>query len=371
MKIDITDNRTLMAVGGGKIVKEKPEIYTPEFLKSMREYINNFWPDEDEAKKEELLFASIYDYWAYGNSLEEEIGYDFIHKTHEEKKKYITLRERLNYVKLLNDPRDRHILKNKYETYLKFKDYYKREVIALKDGGDFEAFSEFIRRHSTIVVKPASLSDGTGVYVLETSCINKEEQHDVFSKIMVRGNSEVQDHRTNTGGVVIEEFIDQAEEMKALHPESLNIIRVYSIRTDHGIELKWPYLGIALDDQWINNCSLGAMRAYVDEKTGVVISDGITNLQKKYQYHPNTNIRIKGFAVPEWEKMCEMVKMLAAELPSIRFIGWDMAYSTQGWCMVEANYSPGIFGTQFRKDGIKDEFEEITGVSLPERFWWE
>lgn len=51
--------------------------------------------------------------------------------------------------------------------------------------------------------------------------------------------------------------------------------------------------------------------------------------------HPDTGVRFRGYPLPEWDKAVDMVKTAARMVPGNHYCGWDLAYSTHGWCLVE------------------------------------
>jgi hypothetical protein len=55
-----------------------------------------------------------------------------------------------------------------------------------------------------------------------------------------------------------------------------------------------------------------------------------------------------------------MVLELADMLKKQRIVGWDMAYSVDGWLMVEANTNPGLQILAGDGVGVRGMFERIT-----------
>ena len=54
-----------------------------------------------------------------------------------------------------------------------------------------------------------------------------------------------------------------------------------------------------------------------------------------------TGTPIKGFQFPDWEKAIELVLGAAREIPQMAYVGWDIAFTPDGPCLVEGNNFPG------------------------------
>ena len=78
MKIQITDNKEMMEKIGEQLVQEHGLIYTEAMLATLRKTINEYKeiPLEGEELDKEL-YRTVYDYWVYGNSCDEEYYYRF------------------------------------------------------------------------------------------------------------------------------------------------------------------------------------------------------------------------------------------------------------------------------------------------------
>ena len=79
------------------------------------------------------------------------------------------------------------------------------------------------------------------------------------------------------------------------------------------------------------------MGAEADLKPGVVFTTAINMENERFIFHPVTGTQIVGFQIPNWDKVLEMVKEMAARVPQVRTIGWDVAVTQDGCCAVEGN----------------------------------
>ena len=102
---------------GRQIVREKPDIYTEKICDTLYWVIDSFLPEGTSAEKEQAFFQSVYDYWTYGNNINEEFYLGFRQKTHREKQTYLTFRSRFFFVDYLNPKQNRAVLDDKYQLY--------------------------------------------------------------------------------------------------------------------------------------------------------------------------------------------------------------------------------------------------------------
>lgn len=84
----------------------------------------------------------------------------------------------------------------------------------------------------------------------------------------------------------------------------------------------------------------------IDTKTGVLSSDGVEEHGIRFETHPDSGIRFKGYQLPKWDKMISMCIETSSMVPEVRWIGWDMAYTDKGWITVEGNALAEVIGPQ-------------------------
>ena len=64
--------------------------------------------------------------------------------------------------------------------------------------------------------------------------------------------------------------------------------------------------------------------------------------------------------MPDWNGLQELIFRSAKKMPQIQFIGWDLAYTEEGWIIVEGNencYTVAL--QQIRDKGMRSIFEEL------------
>lgn len=229
-----------------------------------------------------------------------------------------------------NPKKDIHIIGNKYECYERLKEYYGRECILVNDKTPREEFESFAKKHGTIIIKPLFNDSGKGV------------------RLYNYGEA-IPSH-----AFIAEELIRQSEELARFHPQSVNTLRLNTIRCKDSIEVVWAILRYGRDNRIVDNAHYGGLFSVIDNN-GVAIAAGDVE-RHQYVTHPDTGVALTGFKVPDWEKACEMVRGLATKVGGLRFVGWDLAFTDRGWILVEANTSPGILSPMVTGQGIREEF---------------
>ncbi len=371
MQIPITSDLNEIRKIGEKIFNENRDRYDERWMSGIRETLNAHMPNASKEEMEEVFFRSVYDYWMYGNNTSEEFYFDFANKTHEQKSEYMTHRMRYVYMDYLNPKESRHYLGNKWEAYQLMKDYYRRDAIQIKDENDYEAFCEFVKEHSEFVVKPIGLGKGKGVHKVNALGTDPKQ---LFDQLL----EEIADNVRNSTlwgatALILEEIIKQDPEIAVLHPDSVNSIRLVTVKIGDKVHIWYPRIDIGRGGSFLINAAMGGIMALVDSETGVIIGKGIPEEGELFEYHPDTNIRIEGFQIPKWKELIAMATDLMLNVvPDLCYVGWDMALSEKGWCVVEGNWAGEFVGDQLGVGhGLRKEFEELIGWKPDQTYWWE
>lgn len=374
MDLKITENTSEMIEIGRSIVQLKPNIYTPPMIETIRETIREFNSGPrggiKDLTEEELFYKSVYDYWVYGNSCDEEFYYEFINKSHAQKQEYMTFRMREKYCQHLNSREDRQLFVDKYKTYQFFKKFFLRDVIQIRGDDDYDTFLEFVKKHPSFVVKPRDGAFGVGVYLVKET--DYTDYRELFDSIRMSGQK-TRDEVVwaKNDAVVLEEVIEQVEEMAQFHPWSVNGVRVTTVKVNGKVHIYHPWFKIGADRHFVTSAVFGTLDAVINPETGVVETKGYKENGESFDVHPNTGIPISGYQIPKWKELTDAATEAAMMLENTNYVGWDFVLTPKGWCMMEANYD-GDFMWQLCYDkGMKKEFEELIGWEYDKQFWWE
>ena len=147
--IEFTDQYDEQVRIGKALLEENPAIYTDVRLNDMRQLLKRLMTPKltRQFDETEFLLHTIYDYWAYGNDLSEDIYLGFYKKSHEEKLEYMTLRKCVLWAAHFDNRIAVRLLENKYEAYQFLHDYYKRDVVLISGLKDLDKFLSFLKKH--------------------------------------------------------------------------------------------------------------------------------------------------------------------------------------------------------------------------------
>lgn len=369
MKLIPSNNRDYILETGKQIINSYPEVYTPSILSSMRKQIATYGIGGGEI--DNVLYQSVYDYWLYGLATEEEFYLHFLEKTAEDKSKFITHMDRLNYMRFLNKKEDEYLLKNKYETYKKIKDDFKRDVVLLLSDKDYPTFEQFCQNHSVFVMKPVGLAVSIGIRKVESK--DYPDIRTMFDCIMEETRQVNAKYKWATeSGVIIEELILQGAEMARLHPASINSIRFTTINIEDKIHVWYPVIRIGVKGNFLCSGAVGSILSGINAETGITETDGFNEMAEVFTHHPDTGIPVKGIQIPKWKELCEKATSLAKQFPTLRYIGWDFVYNHNNeWCVMEANENGEFLSQIAYQTGQKEELEKLIGFHPSKKYWWE
>lgn len=317
------------------------ETYAP------KEFLN------DKKRKKHIINDIYYSLINFGADPFEYFIYKFYDRNAESRASFLGRAGRDKYWTAFNncpvgvDTPESLIYKNKYTTYQYYKDFYRREIVSVQKEEDFAEFDAFIKGHEDFVFKPLSQWCGAGI------------KH-IYSKD-IKDNREYFDSIIRDGGGVLEERIIQSELMSSLNPTSVQTVRIVTVRMDDETVFAPPVLRIGEKGMFVAENEIAGISALIDLKSGAVCTGGKSNRNAEMMFHPDTGTEIIGFCLPEWDKVLEMARQAAEVVPNVRYIGWDFAYTDNGWVMIEGNCreESSMSVQMLSQKGLKPFFEEL------------
>lgn len=291
-------------------------------FKQMREKINDI---NSKTKKPKILIffdmvfcgfkyqAGYMDYWLFE-----------MYNLNSKQRKTILTRGMNNYlIKKYNNKEYIHIFENKDEFLLKFKKYIKRDFIIL-NGKNYDEFLNFCKKHKSFIAKPRNGSCGKGIEKINEVSNYKNMYDNLYNKNLI----------------IIEELIEQDEMLNKLNNSCINTIRIVTINDNGNIGIVASYLRIG-NKNFVDNFNSGGMVVPIEIETGEIIYPALDKKNNLYEIHPVTKTKIKGFKIPNWEKIIKIVKELATVVEEVNMVGWDIALTSKGIDVVEGNSYPG------------------------------
>lgn len=290
--------------------------------------VDQHMPDATPAEKEAVV-ADILDMAKkYRFSTDEYFYYHFREKSEEERKTFVSDLNRVDIVESLNKAKNLAIFDDKLRTVDVFGKYYHRKTCGVKNEKDLNRLQEFARETGKFIVKPQVGTCGQGIRIVDMEEYNGDLQ---CLKGLIR------QYCTGTGeGFIAEELIQQVPELAQFHPQSVNTVRIATVRFDEGAEVLAAFFRTGRSGSAVDNVGSGGVFGTLDVATGEVIA--VSDAQGRYyETHPDTGVQMVGFKLPFWEEAKAMALELATVVKGNRYGGWDLALTENGWVLVEAN----------------------------------
>lgn len=294
--------------------------------------------DDLDAIRTDMRFCRF----AYGFAMDEYVFFHLEGKGMEERRSYVSSEERIRAAYRMNDFSDMRILNDKWKTYSLLKPYYKRDAVLISRKDDFRKYAEFVKKHPVFVKKRLNLNCGQGVELIDTRGSSKSEKQQFDELIKERK-------------LILEELIIQQPVMRKFNESSVNTVRCFTLSTRDGIVPYCGFIRTGRPGAFVDNAGSGGVFATIDPQSGRVIAAGCDETGCLYDCHPTSGIKFIGFQLPEWEKAREVCMNAAKELPRLKYIGWDLAYTEKGWIVVEANMAGQLVHQGSLQRGIKAE----------------
>lgn len=311
--------------------------------------------DQSSREAKKLFREIMYCRFMYGILPKEYFIYRFDLLSHEGRMSFVTRGNKYKYYRRFNSKNYAEFLNRKTETLRKFGAFYHRDVLCVYGSDELPAFKEFIAKHPRFIYKPAQDYGGHGIKIYDASLYDSAE--DLFSIIVFNG------------ACVCEELIKQGQALAQFHPQSVNTVRIVTYRDKDGIaHPMWCFLRMGGGGSATDNMSGGGISAKIDFESGVIVDCGRDYLGRSCIAHPDTGVQLVGFHMPDWDGLKALVQELAQVLPGMRLVGWDLAYTDDGWVFVEGNAQPQCVAPQLTAyNGMLHVYEEMNALYEAEK----
>lgn len=292
-----------------------------------------------------VLVSELWCGLRYGAKPVDYVRFEFYKKNHHERNRYLTL---YRYRKLLRKfGYYNETTQGKIAEYQTFADYIHRPWIAVDKNTDAQIIMDFIAKQAIVFAKPNMGDQGKGVMKIKT------EDSKAIEELI---------NDCKQGAFVVEGAIEQVPEIAAINPSSINTVRAYTLLKKNGeTEILGIMLRVGRKGSHVDNWGSGGVGYDFDIETGVCVGYGRDKKNNPYIFHPDSNIQMVGYRLPDYEQLKKIIIELSHKVPEARFVGWDIAITPNGYELVEMNCPGGhdflqAFGKPFG-DVIKKEFK--------------
>lgn len=262
---------------------------------------------------------------------------DFALLTKAERKTFMTSLIQHHLAQALNKRPDVLQFENKLTFNRRFAAYLGREWIDLEAVG-VEGLRDFAQRHPVIIAKTPVGREGKGVFRYDTADVADWDAF--FAELVGKGQR------------LIEEPIVQHPYLAEYCAGTVNTTRVATFFDGDKVHILMAAQKFgrgAVSDQF----TWGGFFTMLDEN-GHSVGPGHTGKHKsRYETHPDSGASIVDFQVPLWDKVVELVDRAAREIPTVPYVGWDVAVGPDGPLLIEGNWTPGLYETRVSATGIR------------------
>lgn len=277
---------------------------------------------------------------------------NYINLTNEEKNTFVTAKSFYKFLEYMNDKKYQVILNDKIVFNNYFRKYIKREWINLNTT-NIEEFKDFLKNKKVVFAKTPIGEGGHGVTKIE---VKEWDIKKLYNELI------------NKKQILVEEAIIQSDEVNEINPNVVNSFRIVTIYKEGKVYLVNNAFRINQGTDNVIGCT-DDIYFSLNEK-GKIDSNVIDDYGNIYEYHPLTNKKFSEVKITGVKEAFELVKKLHLEIPQVRYIGWDIAFTNEGPELVEGNEYPGYGLLQFyklyenKKTGHKKEISDILGDEM-------
>lgn len=142
-----------------------------------------------------------------------------------------------------------------------------------------------------------------------------------------------------TDRFILQERIQQHPALAALHPGSVNTLRVVTARTNGRPRVLLSFLRVGVGPSQVDNFAAGGVLVSVDPRTGRLRGKGLTR-EGRLEWidrHPDTGVAFDGYPLPFVGEALAVARAFHDDIPRVHSIGWDIAITPAGPCVIEGN----------------------------------
>lgn len=287
----------------------------------------------------------------YGSGPFDYQEFEFYNLNEKERETYMTRTKNNAIVRKFNKQEDFYIFDDKGKFNETFSEFMKRDWLVL-DGNNYEKFEKFCHGKSDFIAKIIDGYGGAGIELIQIAGKDLKELYDYLLKNNL---------------LLVEEKIIQHTELAKLNSTSVNTLRIVSFfdgEKSHILNTVFKIGNGGITD----NFSSGSMYTFVED--GKIIVPAIDRNDDIYEVHPISKINLIGYNIPNYDKALELVTEAAAVVPSIKYVGWDVAITQDDACLIEGNCYPGVYQIKpsFVKEkiGLVPVFEKAMNINVKE-----
>lgn len=285
----------------------------------------------------------------YGAGYMDYFEFEFFLLNKDERKTFLTATINNKIIAKYNDRNYFETFSNKIKFNQVFKKYLNHDYINLEENS-FSKFKNFCKNKKFIVGKVVDECGGKGIDVYSLNDYSLDELY----KILLTKKQ-----------YLVEEKILQHDGMNRLYNGSINTLRIISFVTDDGEAVILNTVLRIGNGGSVDNFSSGGMYTFVSDE-GKILIPAIDEMGSVYNEHPLTHTKLVGYEIPLFDEVIDFVKEISLVVPSMRYVGWDIAIGKDGPILIEGNEYSGVFqmkpSLSSTKVGLLPKYREFMDI---------
>lgn len=178
-----------------------------------------------------------------------------------------------------------------------------------------------------LIIKPLGANCGNGIEIAD---ITSEDDLKKLYQILEQDDA----------ARIVEKYVHQKGLLHEFNPDTLNTMRVLTLRTDTDIKVLSAAVRVGRAGGIVDNLHQDGFAFGIDVHSGCILK-GSNKYGMEAETHPDTGIQITGRTVPHWEDICRTCLEAHTLAPAnLDLIGWDVCLSGNEISLIEANSQP-------------------------------
>lgn len=162
---------------------------------------------------------------------------------------------------------------------------------------------------------------------------------------------------------IVQQRISQHQNISAIFPNAVNTIRLVTVydKKTKTVKPLSAVLRVGTGKNHVDNWAAGGLAIGIDLAKGCLLKYGFYKpaFGTKTTIHPDTGIEFDGYEIPFFKDAVSLALRCHDYLYGIHSIGWDIAITSDGPCIIEGNDNWEISLMQACNGGLLEQFKTL------------
>ena len=221
-----------------------------------------------------------------------------------------------------------------------------------------------------LFVKARFGSEGKGIFIFTKGSGGQfaDDENTVLNHRFFLEDARVKiaDGRDATGFFIVQEGLVQHDTMNQIYPQSVNTFRINTECIDGNVKILHSLVRMGSGGEQVDNATSGGMYIKIDKETGRLADIAYMTNRSTRPTHPDTGFVFKDAVIKEWPVLKTFALDVAKKFREIKYLGWDVALTTEGFSVIEVNHHPGFGIVQDCYGGARDDLK-----INPDDWWYQ